>query len=98
MVYIRIKYFNVYERDIEDYRRLMAYMFETVSKMTKDDLVDNTLVIYDLKDFSLNNLDYPAVKSILWLFLNQYPESIGLSLVLNAPFFVKPFWMIIKSW
>lgn len=38
-----------------------------------------------MKDFSLSNMDFPPVKFIIKCFEANYPESLGLLLIHNAP-------------
>jgi hypothetical protein len=49
-------------------------------------------------DFGMNNMDYQLVKFFLNLLENYYPESLGLALIVHAPFLFQSCWTIIRRW
>lgn len=72
--------------NIETSRKLLDHQNETA-----------TLII-DLNGFSYRNIDYEFVQFLINLLENHYPESLGIALVINAPFLFYGVWNIIKHW
>ncbi|CUM65735.1 uncharacterized protein PRCAT00003383001 [Priceomyces carsonii] len=62
------------------------------------DFVDSAVILFDLTGFSLKNADYAAIKFIAEIFEAQYPDSLGLVLLHNAPWIFSIVWDIIKNW
>ncbi|CAF1404286.1 unnamed protein product [Adineta ricciae] len=71
---------------METGRKLLKYPNESVT------------VIFDMDGFAMKNMDYHHVKFLINLLQNYYPESLGLGLVLNAPWIFNSCWYLIKSW
>ncbi|KAI5284660.1 hypothetical protein KEM55_000954, partial [Ascosphaera atra] len=51
-----------------------------------------------MSGFGLSNMDYTAVKFIIQCFEANYPESLGIVLVHNAPWIFSSAWSLIKGW
>lgn len=62
------------------------------------DPVDSAAVVFDLSDFGMSNMDYPAVKFMIKCFEAHYPESLGFVLVHKAPWIFQGIWNVIKKW
>ncbi|CAF3664066.1 unnamed protein product [Rotaria sordida] len=60
--------------------------------------VESVTVIFDMAGFSLKNMDYQHTQFLLNLLQNYYPESLGLALIVNAPWLFNSCWHIIKAW
>jgi hypothetical protein len=67
-------------------RKLLKYPNESVT------------VVFDLNGFSMKNMDYQHTKFLINLLQNYYPESLGLALIINAPWLFNGCWFIIKPW
>jgi hypothetical protein len=48
--------------------------------------------------FSLANMDYTPVKFMIKVFEANYPESLGVVLVHNAPWLFQGVWKVIRGW
>ncbi|XP_043560069.1 CRAL-TRIO domain-containing protein C3H8.02-like isoform X3 [Chiloscyllium plagiosum] len=71
---------------------------ETAGKQCDDDICDNFCIVFDMKDFSMNSMDYQFVKNLIWLLSNYYPERLGIWLIVNPPVLFSGCWVIIRSW
>jgi len=71
---------------VETGRKLLEYPTETVT------------IVIDMNGFSMSNMDYQLVKFFIFLLENHYPESLGLALILHAPFIFQSCWSIIRHW
>lgn len=60
--------------------------------------VDQCTLIFDLKGFTMSNMDYDPVKYMIKAFEAHYPESLGILLVHRAPWIFNGIWQIVKNW
>ncbi|UJR06757.1 hypothetical protein I4U23_011044 [Adineta vaga] len=58
---------------------------------------ESIIVIFDLAGFGVRNMDIQHVKFFSTLVENHYPDSLGIGLVINAPWLFSSFWTIIKQ-
>jgi hypothetical protein len=72
-------------------------MIETIRKLFTSGNETATIIL-DLSGFSVRNLDYEFVKFLINLLENHYPESLGVALVINAPYVFNSVWHIVKHW
>ncbi|XP_028397897.1 CRAL-TRIO domain-containing protein C589.09, mitochondrial-like [Dendronephthya gigantea] len=85
-------------RDLDQLTRFTVYIIETATAKCDESVIDNICFLFDLKEFSLNNMDYGFVKQLIWLLSRRYPERLGKCLILNAPFIFSGCWLVIKLW
>ncbi|KAH8700723.1 CRAL-TRIO domain-containing protein [Talaromyces proteolyticus] len=60
--------------------------------------VETGTIVFDMTGFSLRNMEYSPVKFIIQCFEANYPESLGLLLIHNAPWIFSGIWKIIHGW
>jgi hypothetical protein len=60
--------------------------------------VDTATVVFDMTGFGMSNMDYAPVKFMIKCFEANYPESLGVVLVHNAPWIFNAIWNVIKGW
>ncbi|PIG87422.1 CRAL/TRIO domain protein [Aspergillus arachidicola] len=60
--------------------------------------VESVNIIFDMTGFSLSNMEYAPVKFLIDCFQANYPESLGVMLIHNAPWVFSGIWKIIKGW
>ncbi|CAH1267205.1 PTPN9 [Branchiostoma lanceolatum] len=85
-------------RDMEVLTKFTVYMLETLSNMSDQSEMDNICVLFDMKDFSLRNMDYQFVKTLIMLLQRYFPERLGVCLIVNAPTLFSGCWLIIRPW
>ncbi len=56
------------------------------------------MVIYDLNGFEKNNADNRGLKFLLEAFQTHYPGRVAVAYVINAPFFYRLLWKLVKPW
>lgn len=98
VVYIPAKNHSASDRDIDELTKFIVYCLEEACKKCFEEVVDNLCIIFDLKDFGLNCMDYQVIKNLIWLLSRHYPERLGVCLILNAPALFSGCWSIIKGW
>ncbi|XP_077984519.1 uncharacterized protein LOC144439126 [Glandiceps talaboti] len=98
IILITAKLHNAYDREIDAITKYTVYLLETASKKCNEDVIDNLCVIFDLKDFSMSNMDYQYVKNLIWLLTKYYPERLGVCLIINAPMMFWGCWQVIRPW
>ncbi|KAL2831358.1 CRAL-TRIO domain-containing protein [Aspergillus pseudoustus] len=60
--------------------------------------VETGTILFDMTGFTLGNMEYHPVKFIIQCFEANYPESLGLLLIHNAPWIFSGIWKIIHGW
>ena len=83
--------------DLQSTEKLTIFIMETARKLLHSPM-ETVTVIFDMSDFSLRNMDYQHVKFLIHLLESFYPESLGLVLIVNAPWIFNSCWLLIKSW
>lgn len=71
---------------------------EDACKKCFEEVVDNLCIVFDLKDFGMNCMDYQMIKNLIWLLSRHYPERLGVCLIINAPTLFSGCWAVIKGW
>ncbi len=77
--------------------KLTVFIMETGRKLLKFPH-ETVTVVFDMTDFSLQNMDYQHLKFLINLLQNFYPESFALGLFINAPWIFNGCWYIIRPW
>ncbi|XP_076315381.1 uncharacterized protein LOC143227908 [Tachypleus tridentatus] len=98
VIYIPARNHNVNQRHIDELTRFIVYILEQACKKCFEEVIDNLCIIFDLKDFGMNSMDYQLVKNLIWLLSRHYPERLGVCLIINAPAIFSGCWSIIKGW
>lgn len=81
--------------DLEELTLFCVYMIESgIDAMTAP--VESLCTIFDMSGIGLVNVDMKAVKRILYLFTNMYPERLARCYILNAPRFFSASWTVIS--
>lgn len=76
---------------------LIIYSLEKALKMSVPN-EQRIIVIFDLSGFSMQCMDYEAVRLLVDILQTQYPEILGVAYVVNAPWVFNACWSIIKLW
>ncbi|KAK7097265.1 uncharacterized protein [Littorina saxatilis] len=98
VIYVAARKHNAYDRDIDKLRKFLVYILESACKKCNESVIDNLLLIFDLKGFTLASMDYQFVKSLIWLFSRNYPERLGNCLIINSPLIFTGCWTVISPW
>lgn len=88
---------NKNDRDMEQLRLLIIYALETVLKQTNPE-TERLVICFDLKDFSMKCMDYDAVKMLMNILSYNYPDTLHIAFVINAPFIFSACWAMICPW
>ena len=95
--YISARAHSKGEYPMESTEKLTVLTMEIGRKLLRPP-VESVVVLFDLTDFSLRNMDYQHVKFLINVLQNYYPESLGLALIVNAPWIFNSCWFVIKGW
>jgi len=98
ILYISARKHSANDRDIDRLTKFIVYMLELACKKCNEEIIDTLCIVFDLKDFSTNNMDYQFVKNLIWLLSHHYPERLGVCLIINAPVLFYGCWTVIKPW
>ncbi|KAG5958775.1 hypothetical protein E4U56_005330 [Claviceps arundinis] len=85
------------EQSLETLERHTVYTIET-TRLVLNPPVDTANIIFDMTGFTLANMDYHSVKFMIQCFEANYPESLGVVLVHNAPWLFQGIWRMIRGW
>ncbi len=84
-------------RDLEEVRMLIIYTLESILKQTKPE-EERIVICFDLSGFSYSCMDYEVLQLLVNTMQFNYPETLSVALVINAPFIFSACWAIIKPW
>jgi len=59
---------------------------------------ERLVIVFDLSGFSLQCMDFDAVKLLVDILQWNYPETLSVALIVNAPFIFSACWTVIKLW
>lgn len=82
---------------IESTEKLGIFSVETGRKLLKDSIEVGSVVV-DMNGFGMQNMDYQLVRFFIQLLENYYPESLGVILIIHAPFLFYSCWAVIRHW
>ena len=82
---------------LEATEKLGILSVETGRKLLKDPNEAGSVVV-DMSGFGLHNMDYELVRFFIQLLENYYPESLGVVLIIHAPFLFYSCWAVIRHW
>ncbi|KAF9890522.1 hypothetical protein FE257_005927 [Aspergillus nanangensis] len=77
--------------------RYIVHVIESTRILVRHPVETGT-ILFDMTGFSLSNMEYSPVKFIIQCFEANYPESLGLLLIHNAPWIFSGIWKIIHGW
>ncbi|KAJ5625320.1 hypothetical protein N7510_001629 [Penicillium lagena] len=97
IVVIRVRLHKPGAQSEEALERYIVHVIESV-RLTLSPPVETACVLFDMTGFGLGNMEYPPVKFILKCFEANYPESLGIMLIHNAPWIFSGIWKIIRGW
>lgn len=82
---------------MEQIESYIIYNLETALKQAVPN-EQRIIVIFDLSGFSLQCMDYEALKLLIDILQTQYPEILGVAYVVNAPWIFNACWSVISMW
>lgn len=85
------------KRDLEQLKLLIIYTLEDILLKTNPH-EERIVICFDLEGFSLNCMDYEVVKLLVNILQFNYPDTLHVALIINAPFLFSACWAIIKPW
>lgn len=84
-------------RDLEATKRLLIWSLEKALLQSHPE-EQRLVVIADLSQFSMKNIDYDMIKMAINVLQANYPETMHVALVVNAPFIFNACYSIIRPW
>ncbi|XP_059150375.1 uncharacterized protein LOC131937176 [Physella acuta] len=98
VLYIIARKHSATDRDLERLTRFTVYMLELTFKRLDESIIDNICIVFDMRKFTMANMDYQFVKKLIWLLGKYYPERLGICIVYNAPVMFQGCWAVIRPW
>ncbi|KAK5685772.1 phosphatidylinositol transfer protein csr1, partial [Elasticomyces elasticus] len=97
IVVVQVRLHKPGEQSEEVLNEFIVHVIEAVRLLLRPP-VETATILFDMTNFSLSNMEYPPVKFIIRCFEANYPESLGLMLIHNAPWIFSGIWKLIKGW
>lgn len=95
VVHVRVRTHHASDQSAEALKRFTIYMFEQARLALKHPIETGTILL-DMTGFLPSNADLSPLYVILKCVQENYPESIGLIIIHNAPFGFNAMWRMIK--
>lgn len=95
MVYIRVKLFKKGEFPIEDVKKYLAFLLDSVDRQTKG---DGWSLCFDCTDAGISNVDMELLKFVVQALTNYFVENCRYVLIYEMPWILSSIWKIVKSW
>lgn len=96
-VFIYARKHNKNDRDLEAMKYLIIYTLEKILKKANPE-EERIMICFDLNGFSYSCMDYDVVKLLVEILQFNYPDTLHVALVINAPFIFSACWVIIRPW
>jgi len=93
--FVRARNHNKNTVPLFESEKFTMFLLET-GRLSIKPPVEMCSIVFDMTDFSMNNMDYPYVKFVLHCLQNYYPECLGVCLIVNAPWIFNGCWKVIK--
>jgi len=93
--FVRVRNHNKNTVPLFESEKFTMFLLET-GRLSIKPPVEMCSIVFDMTDFSMNNMDYPYVKFVLNALQNYYPECLGICLIVNAPWIFNGCWKVIK--
>jgi len=93
--FVRARNHNKNTVPLFESEKFTLFLLET-GRLSIKPPVEMCSIVFDMTDFSMNNMDYPYVKFVLHCLQNYYPECLGVCLIVNAPWIFNGCWKVIK--
>lgn len=97
VVVVRVQLHQPGAQTQESLERYIVHVIETVRLILKPP-IETAAIFFDMTGFTLSNMEYPPVKFILKCFEANYPESLGVMIIHNAPWIFSGVWRLIRGW
>lgn len=97
VVYIFAVRHNKDQRNLEEMKKFIIFTLEKALALTKPD-EEKMDIVFDLNGFNKKCMDYDVVKLLINILGFNYPETLQVAYVVNAPFIFWACWVIIKPW
>ena len=97
VVYIFAVRHNKEQRDLEEMKKFIIFTLEKALALTRPD-EEKMDIVFDLNGFNKKCMDYDVVKLLINILGFNYPETLQVAYVVNAPFIFWACWVIIKPW
>lgn len=88
---------NKHKRDLQQIQMLIIYTLEDILKKARPE-EERIMICFDLSGFSLSCMDYDVLKLLVNILQYNYPDTLHLALVINAPFLFSACWAVIRPW
>ncbi|KAG5925509.1 hypothetical protein E4U53_003289, partial [Claviceps sorghi] len=97
IIYIRVRLHKSSDQCTQSIERYTVYLFE-LARLTLQYPIEMGTVLLDLSQFKLGNFDLKPLRFLLRCMQDNYPDSVGLVIIHNAPFGAKTLFKLVRLW
>ena len=87
---------NMHDRDIDVMKSFIISVLENALRVANP-IDEKIVILFDLQAFTLQCMDYDVVKMLIQILQFNYPETLAVALIVNAPFIFNACWMMING-
>ncbi|KAI9139198.1 CRAL-TRIO domain-containing protein [Paraphysoderma sedebokerense] len=96
VLYINVRLHQRGANSQEEIENFLKYSMETGIVLLKAP-ADAVTLIFNMNGMTVKNMDLGLVKYLVYALQNYYPESLGVCLIVDAPWIFNGFWKVIQG-
>jgi len=85
-------------RDLDVLYKFIVYNVENTMNRCTLEMDERFVLVFDLRAFSMKNMDYQGVKVLVNILQTNYPEVLDRAVIVGSPFFFSACWAVIRPW
>ena len=87
------------DRDLEEFKKFIVWQFHSCTSELGPRQDERLAFVFYMSGFSVfRNMDYQLVKLLVGILQMQFPDTLEVALIVDAPFMFNACWAIIKPW
>lgn len=97
VVYVFARRHDKNNRDTEEIARFIIYLLMSALKES-DPTQERIVIVFDLTNFGLRCMDYEAVKILIGILAQNFPDVLACIHIINHPWLFNACWAVIRPW
>ncbi|KAJ2078705.1 phosphatidylinositol transfer protein csr1 [Coemansia sp. RSA 988] len=93
---VRVRVNIARNRNIQAIKRFLCWQIETSQLLSVGDADGRVTILFDLTDFTRENIDLHLVRTLISLLTNYYPETLGILLIYVNSWLFSGIWSLIS--
>ncbi|KAJ2850659.1 phosphatidylinositol transfer protein csr1 [Coemansia brasiliensis] len=93
---VRVRVNLAQNRNIQAIKRFLCWQIETSQLLAAGQADGRVTIVFDMTDFTRENIDLKLVRTLITLLTNYYPETLGMLLLYVNSFLFSSLWTLIS--